>query len=75
MLRALPVESLAVTLHGGDLTPLEGLQHLTSLDLTTTDPTDVTPLRTAINRAAIDAKAMICIYGPTGHGKSFEAAR
>ncbi|MEU5210110.1 SMI1/KNR4 family protein [Streptomyces sp. NPDC020742] len=45
-LRALPVESLRVTLDGGDLTPLEGHRALTSLDLETTAPVDIAPSRT-----------------------------
>ncbi|MFG2820917.1 SMI1/KNR4 family protein [Kitasatospora sp. NPDC048365] len=48
-IRDLPIESLAVSLDGGDLAPLEGHQHLGSLDLATTTPADITPLRTAPN--------------------------
>ncbi|MFF2406258.1 SMI1/KNR4 family protein [Streptomyces sp. NPDC058092] len=44
--RELPVESLRITLDGGDLTPLEGHPHLASLGLTTTVPADLAPLRT-----------------------------
>ncbi|WP_030277066.1 SMI1/KNR4 family protein [Streptomyces sp. NRRL B-24484] len=53
-LRNLPVESLAVSLHGGDLAPLEGHPHLSSLDLATTAPADITPLRTAPNLRCLD---------------------
>ncbi|GAA2154241.1 hypothetical protein GCM10009760_52970 [Kitasatospora kazusensis] len=53
-LRALPVESLGVTLHGGDLAPLEGHQYLTSLDLATSVPIDITPLRTIPNLRGLD---------------------
>ncbi|ORT60898.1 SMI1/KNR4 family protein [Streptomyces sp. CB03238] len=54
-MRALPVESLCVTLDGGDLSPLEGHRHLTSLNLgTTTAPVDITPLRTVPNLRCLD---------------------
>ncbi|MGW7442898.1 hypothetical protein [Kitasatospora sp. NPDC054795] len=53
-IRDLPVESLAVDLHGGDLTPLNGHRHLRSLDLATTATTDLTPLRTASNLHGLD---------------------
>ncbi|OKK03299.1 hypothetical protein AMK26_17330 [Streptomyces sp. CB03234] len=54
-MRALPVESLCVTLDGGDLSPLEGHPHLTSLNLgTTTAPVDITPLRTVPNLRCLD---------------------
>lgn len=52
--RALPVESLRVTLDGGDLTLLEGHRDLTSLDLGTTAPIDISPLRTAPNLHGLD---------------------
>lgn len=53
-IRDLPVESLAIDLHGGDLTPLKGHRHLSSLDLATTATTDLTPLRTAPNLRGLD---------------------
>ncbi|MER7755256.1 SMI1/KNR4 family protein [Kitasatospora sp. NPDC097643] len=53
-LRALPVESLGVTLHGGDLAPLEGHRYLTSLGLATSAPIDITPLRTIPNLRCLD---------------------
>lgn len=52
--RALPVESLRVTLDGGDLTPLEGHRDVTSLDLGTTAPIDIAPLRTVPNLRGLD---------------------
>jgi hypothetical protein len=52
--RALPVESLRVTLDGGDLSPLEGHDDLTSLDLGATAPIDITPLRTVPNLRGLD---------------------
>ncbi|NUW32609.1 SMI1/KNR4 family protein [Nonomuraea sp. SMC257] len=52
--RALPVESLRVTLDGGDLTPLEGHPDLTSLCLGTAAPIDLAPLRTVPNLRALD---------------------
>ena len=52
--RELPVESLRVTLDGGDLTPLTGHPHLASLDLTTTVPTDLAPLRTVPHLRGLD---------------------
>jgi cell wall assembly regulator SMI1 len=56
--RALPVESLRVTLAGGDLTPLAGHHHLAALDLgTTTDhhaPVDLAPLRSIGNLRCLD---------------------
>lgn len=52
--RDLPVESLRVTLANGDLTPLAGHPHLSSLDLTTTVPTDPAPLRTAPHLRGLD---------------------
>ncbi|WP_240627653.1 SMI1/KNR4 family protein [Streptomyces scopuliridis] len=52
--RALPVESLHVTLDGGDLTPLEGHRDLTALDLGTTAPIDLAPLRTVPNLRGLD---------------------
>ncbi|MBT2386782.1 SMI1/KNR4 family protein [Streptomyces sp. ISL-11] len=53
-IRALPVESVRVTLDGGDLTPLEGHHHLGSLDLATTTPIDIAPLRTVPNLRGLD---------------------
>ena len=53
-IRALPVESLRITLDGGDLTPLEGHCHLASLDLRATAPVDITPLRTVPNLRGLD---------------------
>lgn len=53
-IRTLPVESLRVTLDGGDLTPLEGHRDLTSLDLGTTGPVDIAPLRTVPNLRGLD---------------------
>lgn len=53
-LRALPVESLRVTLDGGDLTPLEGHPDLSSLDLGTAAPIDIAPLRTVPNLRGLD---------------------
>lgn len=53
-LRELPVESLRVTLDGGDLTPLAGHPHLASLELATTAPADLTPLRTAPRLHGLD---------------------
>ncbi|MFC7262740.1 SMI1/KNR4 family protein [Streptomyces lutosisoli] len=53
-IRTLPVESLRVTLDGGDLTPLEGHRDLTSLDLGTTGPVDIAPLRTVPNLRSLD---------------------
>lgn len=50
----LPVESLRVTLDGGDLTPLRGHAHLASLDLTTTAPADLTPLHTVPHLRGLD---------------------
>lgn len=52
--RRLPVESLRVTLDGGDLTPLEGHRHLTSLELGTTTPIEIGPLRTVPNLRGLD---------------------
>lgn len=52
--RALPVESLRVTLDGGDLAPLEGHRDLTSLDLGSTVPIDITTLRTVPNLRGLD---------------------
>ncbi len=52
--RTLPVESLRVTLDGGDLTPLEGHRHLTSLELGSTTPIDIVPLRTVPNLRGLD---------------------
>ncbi|GAA2390372.1 hypothetical protein GCM10010420_12650 [Streptomyces glaucosporus] len=52
--RGLPVESLRVTLDGGDLAPLAGHPHLASLSLDTTAPVDLTPLRTAPNLHGLD---------------------
>ncbi|MFF9125644.1 SMI1/KNR4 family protein [Streptomyces sp. NPDC014889] len=53
-LRDLPVESLRVTLTGGDLTPLAGHPHLASLDLKTTAPVDLAPLRSAPHLHGLD---------------------
>lgn len=53
-IRTLPVESLRVTLDGGDLTPLEGHRHLASLDLRGTAPVDIAPLRTIPNLRGVD---------------------
>ncbi len=52
--RALPVESLRLTLTEGDLTPLEGHPQLTALDLNTTAPVDLTPLRTTHQLRGLD---------------------
>lgn len=52
--RTLPVESLRVTLDGGDLTPLEAHRHLTSLELGTAGPIDIVPLRTVPNLRGLD---------------------
>ncbi|MFF3302152.1 SMI1/KNR4 family protein [Streptomyces sp. NPDC002908] len=52
--RDLPVESLRVTLHGGDLAPLAGHPHLSSLDLRTTAPADLTPLLTVPHLRGLD---------------------
>lgn len=52
--RDLPVESLRVTLDGGDLTPLAGHPHLASLDLTATAPADLAPLRTVPHLRGLD---------------------
>ncbi|MBC2908140.1 SMI1/KNR4 family protein [Streptomyces sp. PSKA01] len=53
-IRDLPVESLRVTLDGGDLTPLTGHPHLASLGLTTTARVDLTPLRTVPHLHGLD---------------------
>lgn len=53
-IRTLPVESLRVTLDGGDLTPLEGHRYLASLDLGGTAPVDIAPLRTIPNLRGVD---------------------
>ncbi|MFF4161378.1 hypothetical protein [Streptomyces sp. NPDC001678] len=53
-IRDLPIESLAVSLHDGDLAPLEGHRHLSSLDLATNTTIDLTPLRTAPNLHGLD---------------------
>ncbi|MFD8999042.1 SMI1/KNR4 family protein [Streptomyces abikoensis] len=53
-IRDLPIESLAVSLHDGDLAPLEGHRHLRSLDLATSTTIDLTPLRTAPNLHGLD---------------------
>ncbi|MEV7189948.1 hypothetical protein [Kitasatospora sp. NPDC093102] len=45
---------MAVDLGGGDLAPLKGHRHLSSLDLATTATTDLTPLRTAPNLRGLD---------------------
>lgn len=52
--RELPVESLRITLDGGDLTPLTDHAHLASLDLTTTAPADLTPLHTVPHLRGLD---------------------
>lgn len=52
--RTLPIESLCVTLDGGDLTPLEHHRDLTVLDLGTTAPIDITPLGTMPNLRSLD---------------------
>ncbi|MGW6503866.1 SMI1/KNR4 family protein [Nonomuraea angiospora] len=52
--RALPVESLRVTLDGGDLTPLEGHRNLTSLELGTTSVIDLALLRTVPHLRCLD---------------------
>ncbi|WP_431048017.1 hypothetical protein ACQUSR_29160 [Streptomyces sp. P1-3] len=52
--RELPVESLRVALDDGDLTPLAGHPHLTSLDLTTIVPVDLAPLRTVPHLRGLD---------------------
>lgn len=52
--RDLPVESLRVTLDGGDLTPLTGHPHLASLDLRTPAPVDLAPLRTVPQLHGLD---------------------
>lgn len=53
-IRALPVESLRVTLDGGDLTPLEGHGHLASLGLGSSAPVDIAALRTVPSLRAVD---------------------
>ncbi|MEZ0096237.1 hypothetical protein [Streptacidiphilus sp. EB129] len=53
-IRALPVESLRVTLDGCDLTPLAGHRHLASLDLGSTTPIDITPLCNVQNLRGLD---------------------
>ncbi|KAB8190632.1 SMI1/KNR4 family protein [Nonomuraea phyllanthi] len=53
-IRSLPVESLRVTLAGGDLTPLEGHPHLTALDLGAAAPVDLAPLRSVPNLRSLD---------------------
>ncbi|MGW1978199.1 SMI1/KNR4 family protein [Streptomyces sp. NPDC001889] len=53
-IRALPVESLRVTLDGGDLAPLDGHRDLVSLDLGTTAPVDLAPLRTVPQLRGLD---------------------
>lgn len=53
-IRELPVESLRVTLDGGDLAPLEGHLHLSSLELGTTGTVDIAPLTTAPNLRGLD---------------------
>lgn len=52
--RGLPVESLRVTLDGGDLAPLADHPHLASLDLATTGPVDLRPLRTVPHLHGLD---------------------
>ncbi|MFI1398969.1 SMI1/KNR4 family protein [Streptomyces sp. NPDC020681] len=52
--RELPVESLRITLDDGNLTALAGHRHLASLDLTTTAPTDLAPLRTVPHLHGLD---------------------
>jgi cell wall assembly regulator SMI1 len=53
-LRSLPVESVRVTLDGGDLVPLAGHRSIASLDLGTTAPIDIAPLGTAPNLRCLD---------------------
>ncbi|WP_151772511.1 SMI1/KNR4 family protein [Streptomyces abyssomicinicus] len=53
-LRNLPVESLRVTLDGGDLTPLEGHPFLRSLELRTTVPVSLDPLRSVPGLRGLD---------------------
>ncbi|MER5185386.1 SMI1/KNR4 family protein [Streptomyces sp. NPDC002896] len=53
-IRTLPVESLRVTLDGDDLTALEGHRHLRSLEVGTTLPIDIAPLRTIPNLRGLD---------------------
>jgi cell wall assembly regulator SMI1 len=53
-LRSLPVESVRVTLDGGDLLPLAGHCSIASLDLGTTAPIDIAPLGTAPNLRCLD---------------------
>ncbi|MGF1427504.1 SMI1/KNR4 family protein [Kitasatospora sp. LaBMicrA B282] len=52
--RALPVETLHVTLDGTDLTPLVDHHHLAALNLGTTVVTDLAPLRTVPNLRCLD---------------------
>ncbi|PJE95792.1 hypothetical protein CUT44_21280 [Streptomyces carminius] len=52
--RGLPVESLRVTLDGGDLTPLAGHPHLAALTLRTTAPADLAPLSTIPHLHGLD---------------------
>ncbi|WP_216899888.1 SMI1/KNR4 family protein [Nocardia alni] len=64
----LPVESLSVTLDSADLTPLHGHPHLTSLDLRTTRPIDITTLTTVANLRCLDL-SRADIQDPTILGK------
>ncbi|MFI7340012.1 SMI1/KNR4 family protein [Streptomyces sp. NPDC050085] len=52
--RALPVESLRVTLADGDLSALEGHPHLAALDVTCAAPMDVAVLRTLPELRGLD---------------------
>ncbi|MER5782532.1 SMI1/KNR4 family protein [Streptomyces mobaraensis] len=53
-LRALPIESLRLTLVGGSLAPLRAHPHLTSLGVSGSTPVDVAVLRTVPNLRALD---------------------
>lgn len=62
--RDLPVESLRVTLDGGDLTPSAGHPHLASLALNTTAPVDLAPLGTVPNLHGLDLSGAE-VFDPT----------
>lgn len=57
--RELPVESLRVTLDGGDLAPLTGHPHLTSLGLKTAAQIDLNPLRTVPHLHGLDLSGAV----------------
>ena len=53
-LRSLPIETLRVTLSGGDLSPLAHHRHLAALSLGSAIPLDLSPLTTVSTLTALD---------------------